>query len=105
RELRVVGDRSQKLAGFGVAVFDELTNGRYVTVARSDLARLLLGAAAPATELIFGDEIAAIADDGTGVDVRLRSGLERRFDLVIGADGLHSAVRRLAFGPDERFEK
>jgi 2-polyprenyl-6-methoxyphenol hydroxylase-like FAD-dependent oxidoreductase len=31
------------------------------------------------------------------------SGALGRYDLVVGADGVHSAVRRLAFGPDPRF--
>ena len=105
RELRVLGDRGERLAGFGTSVFDELTGGRYVTIARSDLSRLLLEAAAPSTELIFGDEIAAIDQDREGATVRLAGGAERRFDLVVGADGLHSRVRRLVFGPQERFEK
>jgi 2-polyprenyl-6-methoxyphenol hydroxylase-like FAD-dependent oxidoreductase len=39
------------------------------------------------------------------VDVKFRNGNERRFGLVIGADGLHSTVRRLIFGPQDRFEK
>ncbi|MGH6966621.1 MAG: FAD-dependent monooxygenase [Phenylobacterium sp.] len=105
RELRVVGDRGQRVAGFGTRVFEELTGGRYVTLARSDLSRLILQAAAPATELLFGDEIVALAPDPEGVSVDLASGARRRFDLVIGADGLHSQVRRLAFGPEAAFEK
>jgi 2-polyprenyl-6-methoxyphenol hydroxylase-like FAD-dependent oxidoreductase len=105
REVRVVGDHGERLAGFGTRVFDELTGGRFVTLARRDLSRLLLAAAAPATEVIFGDEIVALSQHADGVDVRLRGGSVRRFDLVVGADGLHSQVRRLAFGPDEPFEK
>jgi 2-polyprenyl-6-methoxyphenol hydroxylase-like FAD-dependent oxidoreductase len=106
RELRVVGDQGQRLASFGVGVFNELTDGRYVTLMRSDLSKLLLKAATPATEVIFGDEIEALSDQGdAGVSVRLRKGGARRFDLVIGADGLHSRVRQLAFGPQDRFEK
>lgn len=105
RELRVVGDGGQRLAGFGISVFDELTDGRYVTVARSDLSRLLIGAAAPETEMIFGNEIAAMTPDNDGVEVEFESGPRRRFDLVVGADGLHSRVRELAFGPEARFEK
>lgn len=105
RELRVVGDRGQRLAGFGTKVFDELTGGRFVTLPRSDLSRLILEGTRPRTEVLFGDEIAALHDDGRGVEVSFRSGSARRFDLVIGADGLHSQVRRLAFGPQARFEK
>ena len=47
----------------------------------------------------------ALDDDGERVRVRFESGGARDFDLVVGADGLHSRVRRLAFGPDEQFEK
>jgi 2-polyprenyl-6-methoxyphenol hydroxylase-like FAD-dependent oxidoreductase len=105
REVRVIGERGQRLAGFGTDVFQELTRGRFITLARSDLSRLILEAAAPATELLFGDEIAALSPDAHGVDVQLASGSQRRVDLVIGADGLHSRVRQLAFGPEKTFEK
>jgi 2-polyprenyl-6-methoxyphenol hydroxylase-like FAD-dependent oxidoreductase len=104
RELKMVGDRGQRLAGFGVSVFDELTGGRYVTIARSDLSRLIMAAQA-STSVRFGDEIAALAQDARGVDVTFASGDAGRYDLVIGAGGLHSGVRRLVFGPDEQFEK
>lgn len=74
-----------------------------VEVARSVLASTLLDAARDQAEIIVGDSIAAISQDAGGVDVRFDQGNPRRFDLVLGADGLHSAVRRLAFGPEQRF--
>jgi 2-polyprenyl-6-methoxyphenol hydroxylase-like FAD-dependent oxidoreductase len=54
-------------------------------------------------ETVFGDTVEALHDNGR-VHVTFRSGARREFDLVVGADGLHSRVRRLAFGPQERFE-
>lgn len=105
KELRIVGDGGQRIAGFGTSVFQELTGGRYVTIARSALSRLLFEKAKGSSEVIFGTEIGGLHQDEGGVDVQLSDGTERRFDLVIGADGLHSGVRRLVFGPQERFEK
>jgi 2-polyprenyl-6-methoxyphenol hydroxylase-like FAD-dependent oxidoreductase len=105
RELRMVEAHGQRIAGFGTAVFDELTGGRYITIGRSDLSRLIFDRIKDDCETLFGDEIVALQDRGDGVDVQLQSGSNRRFDLVIGADGLHSSVRELAFGPQHRFEK
>jgi 2-polyprenyl-6-methoxyphenol hydroxylase-like FAD-dependent oxidoreductase len=105
KEVRIVGDRGERLAGFGVSVFDALTDGRFVTLPRSELSRLLLEAAMPSTSIRFGDNIVALAQDADGVDVTFASGAKGRYDLVVGAGGLHSGVRRLVFGPDERFEK
>jgi 2-polyprenyl-6-methoxyphenol hydroxylase-like FAD-dependent oxidoreductase len=105
RELRIVGERGERLAGFGTSVFRELTDGRYVTLARSDLSRLLFDKVRATTEVIFGNEIVGLEDRGDHVMVQFEHGSERRFDLVTGADGLHSTVRRLAFGPQRRFEK
>ncbi|WP_409188182.1 FAD-dependent monooxygenase [Bradyrhizobium sp. RDM4] len=105
QEMRIVGDDGRRIAGFGTTVFDELTAGRYVTLARSDLSRLLLEKISGSTEVIFDDEIVGIDEQSDGVRVQLRRGGQRRYDLVVGADGLHSAVRRLMFGPQESFEK
>ena len=105
QELRIVGDDGRRQAGFGTKVFEELTGGRYVTIGRSDLSRLLFEKAALGTEAIFGEEIACLDERADGVHVRLKHGGERHFDLIVGADGLHSDVRRLAFGPENQFEK
>ncbi|TDW23789.1 FAD-dependent monooxygenase [Kribbella kalugense] len=73
----------------------------HVEILRGELTKILYDATRDTAEYIFGDSIASLHDDGNGVDVTFDSGTERRFDLVIGADGLHSNVRRLAFGPEE----
>jgi 2-polyprenyl-6-methoxyphenol hydroxylase-like FAD-dependent oxidoreductase len=52
----------------------------------------------------FGTSIADIQQDGDGVVVTLSNGRQERFDLVVGADGPHSEVRELMFGPERRFE-
>jgi 2-polyprenyl-6-methoxyphenol hydroxylase-like FAD-dependent oxidoreductase len=82
-----------------------LTGGRYVTIPRSALSRLLVEKVADGTEIIFGDEIEKLQEHQDGVDVEFARGGKRKFDLVVGADGLHSRVRRLIFGPQEQFEK
>lgn len=75
---------------------------RHVEIMRDDLSEILLGATGD-VEYVYGDSIAAIAEDARGVDVTFERGAARRFDLVIGADGLHSNVRRLVFGEERRF--
>jgi 2-polyprenyl-6-methoxyphenol hydroxylase-like FAD-dependent oxidoreductase len=104
RELRIVDDRGVRIAGFGSNVFRQLTGGPFVTLGRSDLARLLFEKIEAAVEVMFDDEIVDIQQHADHVRARLRNGGERRFDLLIGADGLHSNVRRLVFGPKSEFE-
>jgi len=73
-----------------------------VEVLREDLTALLAGSTS-GVEYMFGDSIRALHQDEDGVEVNFEGGAPRRFDLVVGADGLHSNVRRIAFGPEERF--
>jgi len=72
-------------------------------ILRGDLVEILYATTAETTEYLFGDSIRSLAEDETGVQVVFESGLQRRFDLVVGADGLHSTVRRLAFGPESSY--
>jgi 2-polyprenyl-6-methoxyphenol hydroxylase-like FAD-dependent oxidoreductase len=74
-------------------------------ILRGDLARIFYEATKRHTEYIFGDSITALDEDAHGVHVTFERGAPRRFDLVIGADGLHSNTRRLTFGPEEQFVK
>lgn len=78
---------------------------RYVSLARSDLASAIYDALGGAVELILDDTVSALDDDGDLVRVVFESGRQQVFDLVVGADGLHSRVRWLVFGPDEQFER
>ena len=99
REMRIVDDLGERVTGFGTKVFHELTGGRFVTLGRSDLSRLLFEKIKGTTEIIFGNEIVGLQEHTDCVQVQFKHAGERRFDLVIGADGLHSNVRRLVFGP------
>ncbi len=105
RELRIVDDHGRRVAGFGTRAFDELTGGRFVTIARSDLSRLIFSQIEGSAEILFGDTITELHEEADGMRVAFEHAHERRFDLVIGADGLHSNLRRLVFGPQDRFEK
>ncbi|MEU4293857.1 FAD-dependent monooxygenase [Kribbella sp. NPDC026596] len=77
----------------------------HVEILRGELTKVLYDATRDSTEYLFGDSITSLNDDGAGVDVSFESGEERRFDLVIGADGMHSNVRRLVFGPEESMRR
>lgn len=82
-----------------------LMNNRAMTLLRSDLAKVIYNSLDSGVEIILGDTIDKIDQDEEKADVTFRSGLKRTFDLVVGADGLHSKVRTLVFGNEALFEK
>lgn len=71
-----------------------------IEILRGDLGQVLYDATLPTTEYLFNDTITGIRQDDDGVDVTFENAAPRRFGFVVGADGLHSVVRSLAFGPD-----
>lgn len=80
------------------------TGGRFdnddVELLRDDLSNLLLESIADC-EIIFGDSIAQLDDRPDDVEVRFENAAPRAFDLVLAADGVHSKIRRMVFGPEE----
>ncbi|BBY55496.1 FAD-dependent monooxygenase [Mycobacterium koreense] len=74
-----------------------------IEIPREDLTNILYGHLGPAVDLRFGESVADLRDDNAGVDVRFASGATGRYDLVVGADGMHSAIRRLTFGEERQF--
>lgn len=103
-ELRFVDDRGRRAGGFGVDVFRKMTGGRYLSLPRSDLGQAIYRAIENRCEIVFDDSVTDVANAQDGVTVNFERSLRRSFDLLIGADGLHSAVRRIVFGPESEFE-
>jgi len=105
RELKVVNAQGKRVAGFLVDAFFRATRDRYVSLPRTDLANAIFSQVDGRIEAIFGDTVQSLVQSERSVQVTLKSGLVREFDLVVGADGLHSRIRELVFGPEREFEK
>jgi 2-polyprenyl-6-methoxyphenol hydroxylase-like FAD-dependent oxidoreductase len=102
---KLVDENGKPTGGFAVDVINHMTQGRVISLQRSDLAKAIYEKIEGKVETIFSESIASITEIGTGVRVDFDHQSERDFDLAIGADGLHSRVRGLVFGPESRFER
>jgi 2-polyprenyl-6-methoxyphenol hydroxylase-like FAD-dependent oxidoreductase len=100
RSLRYVDERGRPVASMPPVFF-----AGDVEILRGDLATILFQATRDDTEYIFGDSVTGIEQDGGGAHVTFARAAPRTFDLVIGADGMHSNIRGLVFGPEERFAR
>jgi 2-polyprenyl-6-methoxyphenol hydroxylase-like FAD-dependent oxidoreductase len=78
----------------------EARGDREIEVMRDDLVDILFGAVTDDVDVVFGDAIRAVTQRETSVGVEFEHGPSREFDVVVGADGQHSALRELAFGPE-----
>lgn len=97
-EVRQVDRNGKRLSGLPVSVLKRLTDGRFTSLPRSELSALIFQSLGDRVETIFDDSITAIDDAPDAVHVQFERTPPRSFDLVVGADGLHSQVRRLVFG-------
>jgi 2-polyprenyl-6-methoxyphenol hydroxylase-like FAD-dependent oxidoreductase len=102
RLVYVDGDGRERLAIDGPAI-DRLTGERQFNLLRGDIERVLYDRVQGEVEVRFGASVECADVHRDGVGVRLSDRQEVSCDLVVGADGLHSRVRALRFGPEERF--
>lgn len=99
-------DRDGLLSGrISASAFRRELGERFTSLPRGDLALLIFQSLGDDVETLFGTSIASIDDRHGRVRLAFTDGAERTFDLLIGADGLHSNVRRLVFGSTYRFER
>ncbi|GII80706.1 FAD-dependent oxidoreductase [Sphaerisporangium rufum] len=103
RGMSFVDAAGRRRAGMDVATLGGEGAVSEIEILRGDLARVFYEATRDEVEYIFDDSISALDEDGTGVKVTFERGAPRRFGVVAGADGVHSVVRALAFGPEERY--
>ncbi|TDD18880.1 FAD-dependent monooxygenase [Nonomuraea diastatica] len=88
--------------GRTLAVMPGTFSGGDVEIARGDLSKLLYDRTSADCEYVFGDSITSLTETPAGVHVTFERAAPRTFHLVAGADGIHSNVRRLVFGPESR---
>src|SRR3954465_1126666 len=105
REFRIVNRVGRRISGFNQGAVQKLMKGRGISLPRSALASALYEAVKDRVDVRFGNSVTNLEDSPRGVKVTFREGEAQTFDLVIGADGLHSAVRRLCFGEERQFER
>jgi 2-polyprenyl-6-methoxyphenol hydroxylase-like FAD-dependent oxidoreductase len=105
RKISFIGADGAALGSIKPEALTGGVEGRDVEVARGDLADVLHGAVRDEAEFLFEDSIATLQDHEGGVDVTFRGGAQRTFDLVVGADGLHSHTRSLVLGPEEQYHR
>lgn len=102
RSASIVNAKGRKVASLDGDTFGGRMHGD-AEIHRGELGRLVYGLTESEVDYRFGDSVKVLEPDGDGVDVEFESGRSERFDLVVGADGLHSRTRRLAFGPEEDY--
>jgi 2-polyprenyl-6-methoxyphenol hydroxylase-like FAD-dependent oxidoreductase len=84
-------------------LMSEGVSERHIEIMRGDLTKIVYEAGRSDIEYVFGNSISTLRDTEQAIEVTFEHGPPRTFDLVIGADGLHSITRRLAFGDEYQF--
>ncbi len=104
RGIALVDERGRRIAAMPADLFGGEGIVAEIEIARGDLTRVLIDATESSTTYRYGDRITVLTQDDDGVDVTFAGGgRPERFDIVVGADGVHSGVRALAFGPETEF--
>jgi 2-polyprenyl-6-methoxyphenol hydroxylase-like FAD-dependent oxidoreductase len=98
----MVDARGRVRSGFDASVLNH--PDRSIEILRGDLVRVLHDVT-DQVEYRYGDTITDLKQHGDGVHVEFARAEPETFDLVVGADGLHSNVRRLAFGPEKPYRR
>ncbi|MFI6575288.1 FAD-dependent monooxygenase [Nocardiopsis sp. NPDC050513] len=86
-------------------LLEKVIRGPYLALMHTTLEEALGEAVRDEVEIRYGHRVAAVGQRADGVDVTFADGGDESFDLLVGADGVHSATRGLAFGPEERFAR
>ena len=100
-----VNKTGKQIAKLDAALLRAITDGKYMGLMHSTLEEALYEAIADQVEVRFGRSLTHIVPGPDAVEVTFNDGKTESFDLLIGADGVHSNTRALVFGPEDQFSR
>lgn len=103
--LAYVNARGTPIAHLKMTLVQQITHGKYLGLLHGTLEAALYDALNDKVKVRFGRELLRVAQGADAVEVTFRDGRTEAFDLLIGADGVHSGTRALVFGPEEHFQR
>ena len=104
-DVAYVDGSGKAVAHLSMALMQKIMHQRYMALMRWMLEDVLHDAVADMAEIRYSTTLTAIQPGPDSVAVTFSDGTGDTFDLLIGADGVHSNTRRLVFGEDARFER
>ena len=104
-EQAFVNKDGKPIAKLDARLLRTITEGKYMTLTHATLEEVLYEALAGSVEVRFGRWIKTLEEGPDVVAVTFNDGTSESFDLLIGADGVHSATRALVFGPEDQFSR
>lgn len=103
KELIFLNAKSKRIGSFRRDQIKEVLYEKYASILRGELEDILHQKIKDNVEVRFGTSIKELEQSENEVNITYEDGKKESYDLVIGADGIHSNVRKLAFGPEEKF--
>jgi 2-polyprenyl-6-methoxyphenol hydroxylase-like FAD-dependent oxidoreductase len=100
-----VNKEGKPVAEMDAALMRNLTKGKYLGLMHATLEEVLYDALAGQVEVRFGRSLTHVVDGPDGVVATFNDGTTESFDLLIGADGVHSITRSMVFGPETQFSR
>jgi 2-polyprenyl-6-methoxyphenol hydroxylase-like FAD-dependent oxidoreductase len=104
-EVKFIDKNGKRKGGLNYPKIKKLMKNRALTLLRSNLSKVIYQHLDKDIEIIFGDSVAKMEENEDGIKVTFDGGGVRSFNLVVGADGLHSNIRKQVFGDETQFEK
>ena len=105
-KIEFLGSKNQLISEFkikDIAGFFGKDDTKYMPIMRGDLEQLLFEALPSSVQVVFDESIASVKNTDQKVDIEFKSGKKESFDLLVGADGIHSKTREMIFGDESQF--